>query len=65
MAKKRWSIPEEVIDRVLLDSRRRCCICYESGNDEVREGAIAPIQADLLKSEADKEDNLVVRRIYL
>jgi len=59
MAKKRWSIPEEVLERVLLDSRRRCCICYGSGNDEVRKGAIAHIQADLPESEADTEDNLV------
>jgi hypothetical protein len=59
MAKKRWSIPEEALDRVLLDSRRRCCICYGSGNEDVREGAVAHIQADRPESEADTEDNLV------
>jgi hypothetical protein len=59
MAKKRWSIPEEVLEQVLLDSRRRCCICYGAGNDEVREGAIAHIQAGLPEAEADTEANLV------
>jgi hypothetical protein len=59
MAKKRWSIAEKVLDRVLLDSRRRCCICYVAGNDAVREGAVAHIQADLPESEASTEDNLV------
>jgi hypothetical protein len=58
MAMKRRSIPEEVLDRVLLDSRRRCCICYAAGNDEVRQGAVAHIQADLPDTDADTEDNL-------
>jgi len=59
MAKKQGAIPENVLDRVLLDSRRRCCICYQSGNDEVREGRVAHIEPGTTPAESDPLDKLV------
>jgi len=59
MAKKRGTIPENVLERVLLDSRRRCCICYQSGNDQVREGKVTHIDPQTTPAASDPVDNLV------
>jgi hypothetical protein len=54
MAKKRAKIPDEILEKVLLDSRRRCCICFEGGETEVREGVVAHIvPADTKPTDTD------------
>jgi hypothetical protein len=58
MPKKRDAVPEELVQQVLLNSKRRCCLCHDVGNDEVREGQIGHVVgAD--KAGAETEDNLV------
>jgi len=57
---KKRLIPQEVRDKVLLDSKRRCALCFaESNTVEVKEGALAHISPYTGKAENEKEDNLV------
>jgi hypothetical protein len=57
MAKRR-QIPKAVVNKVLLDSKRRCCICYGEGSFEPIEGAIAHLRASQAPG-TDTEENLV------
>lgn len=58
MSKSRRTISQELAENVLLKSKRRCCLCFVDGNDELRAGAIAHIQP-FAKGNTDAEDNLV------
>jgi hypothetical protein len=58
MSKSRRTISQEVAENVLLKSKRRCCLCFVDGNDELRAGAIAHIQP-FAKGGTDAEDNFV------
>jgi hypothetical protein len=57
MAKRRH-IPKDVVNKVLLDSKRRCCICYREGILEPIEGAIAHLTA-VQDPAQENADNLV------
>jgi len=57
MARRRL-IPKEVINKVLLHSKRRCCICYGEGSLEPIEGDIAHLRANQAQGK-ETEDNLV------
>ncbi|HMY56598.1 MAG TPA: restriction endonuclease [Candidatus Obscuribacter sp.] len=59
MAKKRESIPAEVLQQVLLNSKRRCCICHEKGKKGVREGSVAQLAVGTNSPTIETEDNLV------
>jgi hypothetical protein len=59
MSRKRQSLPESLVQQVLLNSKRRCCICHEHGNDNVREGDIAHIMNMSNRPSAANEENLV------
>jgi hypothetical protein len=53
----RRAIPKSVETEVLINSRRRCCLCvFLSGRDEVRKGQIAHLNQD---SEDSHLENLV------
>lgn len=45
MARKK--IPDSVLQRVLLNSKRRCCVCFNVGDAGTKEGAIARLDATL------------------
>lgn len=50
----RIAVPEEIQDRVLLLSRRRCCICFGlNGDVEVKPGQIAHLDHDNTNNELD------------
>jgi len=52
----RQPIPEETQKRVLMKSRRRCCLCFWlHGTDEVQKGQIAHLDGD---NENSAEENL-------
>jgi len=52
----RKAIPENVQTRILLSSRRRCCLCFWlKGDDEVKKGQLAHLDGDHANS---TEDNL-------
>ena len=53
----RKSIPDATQTSILLNSRRRCCLCFWlKGEDEVKKGQIAHLDGD---NENSAEDNLV------
>jgi Restriction endonuclease len=58
MAKKRKVLPGAVVQQVLLNCKRRCCICYAAGKDDVREGNISHLKR-IGESDMESEDNLV------
>jgi hypothetical protein len=58
MVQKRKIIPVELVQQVLFNSKRRCCICHEQGNDEVREGAIARLVPMKDMPTIETEENL-------
>jgi hypothetical protein len=58
MAKTRRTIPESILNKVLLQSKRRCCICYGEGVEKPLQGDVAHIQVTDDRSETT-EDNLV------
>ena len=53
MKKTRERIPDQMLQDVLLKSRRRCCLCYAEGNDQPQAGAIAHIDHDPKNTNVD------------
>lgn len=58
MSKKRRGLPSSLIDALLLRSKRRCALCYRSGNTHPQPGSVAHIRAESA-GESDSLDNLV------
>ncbi len=56
MAGTREQIPEQLVQDVLLKSKRRCCLCFAEGITGPRRGSITHIDSDPRNNE---EDNLV------
>ena len=54
---RRKSVPSKIATKILLQCRRRCCLCfYLHGDGDVKEGQIAHIDGDPANN---KESNLV------
>ena len=59
MSKRRKTQSAEAVQQVLLDSKRRCCICYHEGNELVQEGSVAQITRPSDVAGENTDDNLV------
>lgn len=53
------TLPQQVVQNVLLNSKRRCCVCFVAGNDELQVGVIAHLNPLSKAATRNTEDNLV------